>query len=354
VQSVWSGLRPLATDPGISNTADAVRDHLVVREGDGMITVTGGKWTTYRLMAQDAVDACLEEGGLRPVRGCITADLRLLGATRYSSASFAHLAQVCVLLCSRALVYVCLCAREQVPQPVRPCSRRNCSSAAKLKDVTPFSAADIHLCKAVWHALASSEHSNSARSVQKILHRLGLDGYRCSAAAVQACHTFCDTLSAVSSLGTCQKPHCLFQSMCSCSGTTLCCGAFPSTTVCHANVYHCTATDSGCRHTRCHTEAVTSISTSQSASREHTATRPLASLKLPPWSASLTVSCHGTTSLRRKSSMLRAMSFAAAPRTFLHGGADSHSLTFGRRAPPCRAWWSCWRGSTGGAGGGGG
>lgn len=98
----------------MSNTADAVRDHLVVREGDGMVTVTGGKWTTYRLMAQDAVDACVEEGGLRPERGCTTADLRLLGATGYSSASFAHLAQVCalVLLFSCALLRVLKCRRQ--------------------------------------------------------------------------------------------------------------------------------------------------------------------------------------------------------------------------------------------------
>ena len=40
-----------------------VRDHLVVREGDGVVTVTGGKWTTYRKMAEDAVDAAVAEGG---------------------------------------------------------------------------------------------------------------------------------------------------------------------------------------------------------------------------------------------------------------------------------------------------
>jgi glycerol-3-phosphate dehydrogenase len=57
-----------------------VRDHLVVREGDGVVTVTGGKWTTYRKMAEDAVDAAVAEGALTPRRGCVTQRLPLVGA----------------------------------------------------------------------------------------------------------------------------------------------------------------------------------------------------------------------------------------------------------------------------------
>ena len=45
---MWCGIRPLAQDPSATDTADAVRDHLVIVEGNGMVTVTGGKWTTYR------------------------------------------------------------------------------------------------------------------------------------------------------------------------------------------------------------------------------------------------------------------------------------------------------------------
>jgi hypothetical protein len=48
VQSVWCGIRPLAKDPNAKNTEDAVRDHLVIAETNRMVTVTGGKWTTYR------------------------------------------------------------------------------------------------------------------------------------------------------------------------------------------------------------------------------------------------------------------------------------------------------------------
>ena len=42
VQSAWSGLRPLAMDPNAADTASASRDHIVTRDPDGLITVTGG------------------------------------------------------------------------------------------------------------------------------------------------------------------------------------------------------------------------------------------------------------------------------------------------------------------------
>lgn len=50
--SVWSGIRPLALDPTQDSTENVSRDHVVVVEPDNMITITGGKWTTYRKMAQ--------------------------------------------------------------------------------------------------------------------------------------------------------------------------------------------------------------------------------------------------------------------------------------------------------------
>lgn len=92
--SVWSGIRPLAKDPSATSTADAVRDHLVISDPSGLVTVTGGKWTTYRLMAQDGVDAAIEAGSLNAARGCVTENLKLLGAEHYTASLFAHLAQV--------------------------------------------------------------------------------------------------------------------------------------------------------------------------------------------------------------------------------------------------------------------
>lgn len=57
VQSVWCGIRPLAKDPSATDTADAVRDHLVIADDNGMVTVTGGKWTTYRSVPTPNTDA---------------------------------------------------------------------------------------------------------------------------------------------------------------------------------------------------------------------------------------------------------------------------------------------------------
>jgi glycerol-3-phosphate dehydrogenase len=50
VMSAWSGIRPLATDPNVKgiDTASISRDHVVCLDSDGLVTVTGGKWTTYR------------------------------------------------------------------------------------------------------------------------------------------------------------------------------------------------------------------------------------------------------------------------------------------------------------------
>ena len=61
VTGVWAGLRPLLAPEGgkamKERTADLSRRHRVTDSGDGVVHVTGGKWTTYRKMAEDAVDA---------------------------------------------------------------------------------------------------------------------------------------------------------------------------------------------------------------------------------------------------------------------------------------------------------
>jgi len=48
VDAAWSGIRPLAIDPNAKDTANTSRDHVVESTCDGMVTITGGKWTTYR------------------------------------------------------------------------------------------------------------------------------------------------------------------------------------------------------------------------------------------------------------------------------------------------------------------
>jgi glycerol-3-phosphate dehydrogenase len=82
VTGVWAGLRPLlAPKDGAAmseRTADLSRRHRVEVNADGVIHVTGGKWTTYRQMAEDAVDAVTKQLGVRT--RCRTKDLRLSGA----------------------------------------------------------------------------------------------------------------------------------------------------------------------------------------------------------------------------------------------------------------------------------
>jgi glycerol-3-phosphate dehydrogenase len=98
VLATWAGLRPLVSDAGSARTADLSRRHRVSVSGAGMVTVTGGKLTTYREMAEDAVDAAVETmgeprpGGSRRSR---TRSLRLRGADGWDRAREAdlHLAE---------------------------------------------------------------------------------------------------------------------------------------------------------------------------------------------------------------------------------------------------------------------
>jgi glycerol-3-phosphate dehydrogenase len=81
VRGAYAGLRPLLEGaPGAPRaTADLSRRHAVLTGPDGVITVVGGKLTTYRRMAQDAVDAAVAAGGL-DAAPCRTATLPLAGA----------------------------------------------------------------------------------------------------------------------------------------------------------------------------------------------------------------------------------------------------------------------------------
>jgi glycerol-3-phosphate dehydrogenase len=78
VLGAFAGLRPLV-DAGGGNTADLSRRHAVTESPSGVITVVGGKLTTYRRMAQDAVDAAVRLRGL-VATPCRTRDLPLIGA----------------------------------------------------------------------------------------------------------------------------------------------------------------------------------------------------------------------------------------------------------------------------------
>jgi glycerol-3-phosphate dehydrogenase len=77
VRSIFAGLRPLVKGK-TKKTAALSRDHLITIAGSGLITITGGKWTTYRKMAEDVIDLAIEKNNL-PQKPCITKELKLYG-----------------------------------------------------------------------------------------------------------------------------------------------------------------------------------------------------------------------------------------------------------------------------------
>jgi len=79
ILSVWSGLRPLVRKAGVA-TSKLSRDHTILVSASGLITVTGGKWTTYRRMGQDTIDRATQVAAL-PKRSSPTLELRLHGWT---------------------------------------------------------------------------------------------------------------------------------------------------------------------------------------------------------------------------------------------------------------------------------
>nr|WP_315490543.1 glycerol-3-phosphate dehydrogenase/oxidase [uncultured Rhodoferax sp.] len=82
VKSVWVGLRPLVKpqDDDGDGTKGISREHTVMVSRSGMVTVTGGKWTTYRAMAEDVLDACADKGLLEKRTKGVTTHLKLVGA----------------------------------------------------------------------------------------------------------------------------------------------------------------------------------------------------------------------------------------------------------------------------------
>jgi len=78
VLSVFAGIRPLVKSSDNGDTAALSRDHSIFISRSGLLTIAGGKWTTYRKMAEDAVNQAATLGGL-PSKACITEGLNLHG-----------------------------------------------------------------------------------------------------------------------------------------------------------------------------------------------------------------------------------------------------------------------------------
>lgn len=83
VQSVFAGIRPLVAASGDGDTASLSRDHTLHITQSGLLTIAGGKWTTYRKMAEDVVDnaAMLAELDARP---CVTKQLSIHGSHQHA------------------------------------------------------------------------------------------------------------------------------------------------------------------------------------------------------------------------------------------------------------------------------
>ena len=78
ILSVFAGLRPLVQPSSAKGTKEISRDHKLDISDSGLITITGGKWTTYRKMAEDTIDAAIQTGKLSPAT-CKTSELKLHG-----------------------------------------------------------------------------------------------------------------------------------------------------------------------------------------------------------------------------------------------------------------------------------
>ncbi|XP_037074718.1 LOW QUALITY PROTEIN: glycerol-3-phosphate dehydrogenase, mitochondrial-like, partial [Pollicipes pollicipes] len=92
VLSAWSGIRPLVSDPNRPDTQSIARNHVVHVGPSGLVTIAGGKWTTYRSMAEETVDAAVRAAAL-PASRCRTQGLLLEGAHDWTPNMYIRLVQ---------------------------------------------------------------------------------------------------------------------------------------------------------------------------------------------------------------------------------------------------------------------
>ncbi|KAI4714854.1 hypothetical protein J4E89_000536 [Alternaria sp. Ai002NY15] len=168
VLAAWSGIRPLVRDPNASATEGLVRNHLVTTSPSGLMTCSGGKWTTYRQMAEETVDEAIKEYGLKtqplvnptlvsgtevkdeaPLDGtCQTHRVRLVGAHGFSKTLFINLIQhygietdVAKYLCQaygdRAWTVAALASPTEQRFPVR---------GVKMAELYPYIDGEVRYC----------------------------------------------------------------------------------------------------------------------------------------------------------------------------------------------------------------
>ncbi|XP_053554289.1 glycerol-3-phosphate dehydrogenase, mitochondrial [Bombina bombina] len=92
VLAAWSGIRPLVTNPNSTDTQSISRNHVVDVGESGLVTIAGGKWTTYRSMAEDTIDAAVKSHNLN-AGPCRTVGLFLEGGKDWSPTLYIRLVQ---------------------------------------------------------------------------------------------------------------------------------------------------------------------------------------------------------------------------------------------------------------------
>lgn len=95
VLAAWTGIRPLVRDPSKPNTESLTRNHIVHTSKSGLVTCSGGKWTTYRQMAEDTVDEILKNHPDLKAKAspCQTIGLTLEGGDHWSPTLYIQLVQ---------------------------------------------------------------------------------------------------------------------------------------------------------------------------------------------------------------------------------------------------------------------
>jgi len=103
VLSAWSGIRPLVSDPNKDDTQSLARNHIVHVSKTNLVTIAGGKWTTYRAMAEHTMDAAIKACKLMPKRAeCITDKLQIEGSHGWTPTMYIRLVQDFGLECEVA------------------------------------------------------------------------------------------------------------------------------------------------------------------------------------------------------------------------------------------------------------
>jgi glycerol-3-phosphate dehydrogenase len=166
VLSVFAGLRPLVQAGTVSNTAALSREHSILISKSGLITLTGGKWTTYRQMAEDVVDQAERLIGIEH-RHCSTKTLPLYASTQ----STPYLASLKVYGADAKEIQTIIDARPSLGE--------------KIHQALPYLKAEI-----VWHA-----REEMARTVEDVLARRTRALLLNATASIQAAATVANLLA---------------------------------------------------------------------------------------------------------------------------------------------------------------